>query len=169
MRFIPRLALTMALATLAFSGAAQAQQQYDPGGKAKVSIYCKNTVAGDTPCPSSGSSGGGSTSTAASSSALAANQVVCASACHLASFNVSADSTLSGAAWWVMIYNATSAPADGSVTPIKCVAAPSGTTSLNGAFTSPPAFATGVVIGVSTTGCFTKTASTHAFISGDSQ
>lgn len=53
MRFIPRLALAMALATLAFSGAAQAQQQYDPGGKARVSSYCKTTLGGDTPCPAS--------------------------------------------------------------------------------------------------------------------
>lgn len=99
--------------------------------------------------------------------ALAANLVVKGSAGSLHSFNVSADSTLSGAAWWVMVYNATSAPADGGVTPTKCYALPSGATGVSGAFVAPVTFSTGIVIGVSTTGCFTKTASTHAFISGE--
>src|SRR5581483_2691357 len=65
----------------------------------------------------------------ATSSSLSANQVVKSSAGNLYSFEVSADSTLSAAAWWIMIYNATSAPADGSVTPAKCYAVPPGTTS----------------------------------------
>lgn len=105
--------------------------------------------------------------TVVSTSALAANLVVKNAPAKLVSFNVSADSTLSGAAWWVMIYNATSAPGDGAVTPAKCYAAPSGTTSMSGAFTAPDTFSTGITIGVSTNGCFTKAASTHAFISGD--
>lgn len=107
--------------------------------------------------------------TKVSTAALAANLVVLGSASHLASFDVAADSTLSAAAWWVMIYDATTAPVDGAVTPAKCYALPSGTTSLAGAFPVPSTFTTGIVIGVSTTGCFTKTASTHAFISGDYQ
>lgn len=105
--------------------------------------------------------------THAATSALAANLEVKASAGNLYGFNVSADSTLSGAAWWLMAYNATSAPADGAVTPVLCYAAPTGTTSINGTFNVPVAFATGIVLSVSTTGCFTKTASTHAFISAD--
>lgn len=104
-----------------------------------------------------------------STSALAANQIVKGSAGNLYSFQVSADSTLSGAAWWVMIYDATTAPGDGAVTPAKCYAVPSGTTSYSAAFQMPIRLATGITIGVSTTGCFTKTASTHAFISGDAQ
>lgn len=106
---------------------------------------------------------------AVSSSALAANTVIKASAGNLYSFQVSADSTLSAAAWWIMIYDATSAPADGAVTPKKCYALPSGSTLASFGFQYPVAFSTGIVIGVSTTGCFTKTASTHAFISGDAQ
>lgn len=106
------------------------------------------------------------TVTYASTSALAANLIVNAGPGFLYSFNVSADSTLSAAAWWVMVYDATTAPADGAVTPVKCYALPSGAPSISAGFTSPESFATGVVIGVSTTGCFTKTASTHAFISG---
>lgn len=111
----------------------------------------------------------GTALTPVTSSALAANQIVKASAGNLYSFEVSADSTLSAAAWWIMIYNATSAPVDGAVTPLKCYAMPLGVTNYAAAFPVPIAFSTGITIGVSTTGCFTKTASTHAFISGDAQ
>ena len=125
-----------------------------------------NTSFGAIPQPSSSSTNGLTPSTTA---ALASSQVVKGSAGNLYSFNISADSTLSGAAWWIMIYDATTAPADGGVTPAKCYAMASGTTSYSAAFPVPVAFATGITIGVSTTGCFTKTASTHAFISGDSK
>lgn len=107
--------------------------------------------------------------TPVSSVALAANTVIKGSPGNLYSFEVSADSTLSGAAWWVMIYNATAAPADGAVTPLKCYAMAIGTVNLSASFATPIEFSTGIVIGVSTAGCFTKTASTHAFISGDAQ
>lgn len=107
--------------------------------------------------------------TPVTTAALSANQIVKASAGNLYSFEISADSTLSAAAWWIMIYNATTAPADGAVTPLKCYALPSGATSYSAAFPTPVAFSTGITIGVSTTGCFTKTASIHAFISGDAQ
>lgn len=106
---------------------------------------------------------------AISSSALAANQIIKASPGNLYSFEVSADSTLSAAAWWVMIYDATAAPADGAITPKKCYAMALGVTSYAAAFPMPIIFATGITIGVSTTGCYSKTASTHAFISGDAQ
>lgn len=101
--------------------------------------------------------------------ALASNSVTKASAGNLYSFQVSADSTLSGAAWWLMIFDAISLPVNGSVTPKKCYAYPSGTTSAAYGWNTPIAFATGITIGVSTTGCFTLTASIHAFISGDAQ
>lgn len=102
-----------------------------------------------------------------STSILSANQIIKAAPGNLFSFEVAADSTLSGAAWWVMIYNSVSAPADGAVTPSKCYAMPSGTTNYKAEFPFPPFFSSGITISVSTTGCFTKTASTHAFISGD--
>lgn len=104
-----------------------------------------------------------------SSTALAANQVVKGAPGVLYSFEVSADATLSAAAWWIMIYDATAAPVDGAVTPKKCYAQPSGAVSASYAFTRPVQFGVGITIGVSTTGCFTKTASVHAFISGDFQ
>jgi hypothetical protein len=105
--------------------------------------------------------------TSVTSTTLEANHVIKASAGALYSFEVQADATLSAAAWWVMIYNATSAPADGAVTPAKCYQIPAGSPGANFAFPAPISFSTGIVIGVSTTGCFTKTASAHAFISGD--
>ena len=115
-----------------------------------------------TPTSASGAATSRTTTTA-----LAANLVVKGSAGNLYGFTVSADSTLSGAAWWIMVYDATSAPADGAVTPAKCYAMPSGVTSASYSFPAPTAFATGITIGVSTDGCFTKAASIHAFISGD--
>lgn len=107
--------------------------------------------------------------TAVSSTALAANTVIKASAGNLYSFEVSATPTLYAASWWIMIYNATAAPSDGAVTPLKCYAMPAGATSAAYAFPTPIYFSTGITIGVSTTGCFTKTASTQAFISGDAK
>ena len=116
--------------------------------------------------PSAASSSG---LTPSSTVALASSQIVKASAGNLYSFEVSADSTLSGSPWWIMIFNATTLPADGAVTPTKCYAMSSGQTSAAYAWMIPVQFSTGIVIGVSTTGCFTKTASVHAFISGDAQ
>lgn len=104
-----------------------------------------------------------------STPALAANLIVKATPGLLWGIDVGADATLSGAAWWVMVYDAVAAPADGAVTPAKCYPVPSGTTSYALSLNSPINFKVGMVIGVSTTGCFNKTASTHAFISGDFQ
>lgn len=105
--------------------------------------------------------------TAVTSTSLEANHVITGAAGSLYSFEVQADSTLSAAAWWIMVYNATSAPVDGAVTPIKCYQMASGTLGASYAFPNPIAFSTGITIGVSTTGCLTKTASAHAIISGD--
>lgn len=104
-----------------------------------------------------------------SSSVLAANQVVKGTGGLLYGIQISADGTLSGAAWWVMVYDATAAPSNGTVTPRKCYAMASGATELSRSFSPPIQFGLGIVVGVSTTGCFTKTESVHAFISGDFQ
>lgn len=101
--------------------------------------------------------------------ALASSLVAKAAPGNLWSVEVAADGTLSGAAWWIMVYDAIAAPADGAVTPAKCYAVASGVTSYWVSFTFPPHFTAGIVVGVSTTGCFNKTASTHAFISVDYQ
>lgn len=123
-------------------------------------------AAGNGVVPSSSSeTGAGATTTA--SSVLASNLVIKGSAGNLYSFEVSADTTLSAAAWWIMIFNATTLPANGTVTPAKCYAIPSGATSYSGGFNIPVNFPTGITIGVSTTGCFSLTASVHAFLTGD--
>lgn len=164
------LALSVALALLSAS-AAFGQANVQPvvvtsasSTGAAVTSPVGTGSAGSVPMPVSVSGSTSNGTTHIQSSALAANLVVKAAAGNLYDFNVSADSTLSGAAWWVMIYDATSAPGDGTVAPAKCYALPSGATSISAAFPAPTAFTTGMVIGVSTTGCFTKTASTHAFI-----
>lgn len=108
--------------------------------------------------------------THAQCSALCANLVVKNAAGVLKTFEVSADSTLSGAIWYVIIYDATAAPSDGAVTPAKCYQQASGVTQMGGTLGPGGSnMTTGIVIGVSTTGCFTKTASTHAFIAADYQ
>jgi len=102
--------------------------------------------------------------------ALATSKVVKATPGILYSFQVSADSTLSGGAWWVMILNSPTDPGNGAVTPIKCFSASSGTAALGGTYAAGGvAFSQGITIVVSTTGCFTETQSAHAFISADYQ
>jgi len=135
-------------------------------GKAGIDQTTPGSTNGVTQVPSAATAAGTAPIVTA---ALAANLVVKASAGNLYSFDVAADSTLSGAAWWLMVYNATSAPVDGSVTPSKCFALASGTTGIHLEFPTPVKFSTGIVLGVSTTGCFTKTASTHAFMSAEAQ
>lgn len=140
-------------------------------GTPSPNVVSVQGVSGGTPAPvtSAPSSSSSSGLSPSSTSALASNQTVKGSAGNLYSFEVSADSTLSAAAWWIMVYNATTAPADGAVTPAKCYAQPAGVTSYAAAFYIPVQFSSGITIGVSTTGCFTKTASAHGFISGDAQ
>lgn len=133
-------------------------------GKVGIDQTTAGTSNGVIAIPSSAAAAGVAPT---STTALAANLVAKASAGNLYSFEVAADSTLSGGAWWLMVYDATSAPADGSVTPAKCYALASGTTRLSEVFRQPIYFATGIVLGVSTNGCFTKAASTHAFMSAD--
>jgi hypothetical protein len=109
-------------------------------------------------------------STSSQCSALCSNLVLESGGPHnLYSLEVSADPTLAASAWWVLLFNATSLPANGAITPFKCYAMPAATTVFSAAFPSPVTLSTGTTIGVSTTGCFTQTASIHAFISGDAQ
>jgi hypothetical protein len=70
-----------------------------------------------------------------------------------------------------MVFDATTAPADGAVTPKVCRYIKSdgtgGATSL--AWANPLTFATGISTAFSSTGCFTKTASATAFFGGQVQ
>lgn len=96
------------------------------------------------------------------STAAESSHVLKASAGNLYAYQV----TTGAVAGYVMIFNATSAPVDGAVTPVKCVAVPA--TATVGVSNSPPEyFSTGITAVFSTTGCFTKTASATAMFSGD--
>lgn len=99
-------------------------------------------------------------------SAVASNLVAKSSAGNLYGFQV----TSGASAGYALLFNATSLPADGAVTPIKCYSM-AATSTLSVDFRPGPAlrFGTGLVIGFSTTGCFTLTASATAFISAEVQ
>jgi len=71
-------------------------------------------------------------------------------------------------ALYLMVFNATSAPGDGSVTPAYCfgplpINAPY---SLSWAPGPPAVFGTGITLVSSSTGCFTKTAANAGFLAG---
>lgn len=75
--------------------------------------------------------------------------------------------TTGAAAGYLMVFNATSAPVDGAVTPIHCIPVGAGSTAgLSFAGGPPESFSTGITAVFSTTGCFTKTASATAFFHG---
>ncbi len=95
-------------------------------------------------------------------SAAASSLVLKASAANLYRVVV----TSGASAGYVMIFNATSAPADGAVTPVDCRAI-AANASLSISYADAPArLTTGATVVFSTTGCFTKTASATAFITG---
>lgn len=81
--------------------------------------------------------------------------------------------TIGSTSGYVMLFDAIQLPANGAVTPKKCYPVTSnGTNGLVSASWQPgppEIFATGITIGFSTTGCFTLTASTALYFSGDVQ
>lgn len=135
--------------------------------------YC-STDSGVTwlPCGSGGGGGGSAvTPTPSSDSSAAITPVVSTAAesnhvLKAAAGNFyGATITNGAAAGYVMVFNATSAPADGAVTPLYCWAMPATTSTLGVGFDYPARFSTGITIVYSTTGCFTKTASATAMFS----
>jgi hypothetical protein len=97
------------------------------------------------------------------SSAVESGHVLKASAGNLYSVYV----TTGAVAGFLMVFNSTTVPADGAVTPIECQPAPAnGIASLT--FNPGPveSYSTGISVAFSTTGCFTKTASATAFFHG---
>ena len=77
--------------------------------------------------------------------------------------------TTGASAGYVMIFDATSVPANGTVTPSYCYEVPANTT-LGASWDNIPAsFTNGIVFVFSTTGCFTKTISNTAFFSVQAQ
>jgi hypothetical protein len=134
----------------------------DYGGTPKVQNLKvdANGVAYTTPAPSSLP---GAAITAVVSTTTESGHILKASPGNLYSVTV----TTAGTAGFLMTFNSTTVPADGAVTPIDCVVAPaSSSTSLNVAGSPPTAYSTGISVALSTTGCFTKTASATAFFKG---
>lgn len=104
------------------------------------------------------------------SSAVETGHVIKAGAGNLYTISASADATLSAAAWALMVFNSTTVPAAGAVTPAWCVLLPAGATGYAGAFPTPMYLGTGISVAVSVgQTCFTKTDSAHAFISANAQ
>jgi len=95
--------------------------------------------------------------------AVASNIVLKASAGNLYSINI----VTGASAGYLMVFDAVAAPADGAVTPVKCLPIAANVGLETNMRSMPEYFATGITAVFSTTGCFTKTASATAFISGD--
>ena len=95
-------------------------------------------------------------------SAAASALVVKSSPGNLYGFSV----TSGASAGFVLVFNATAAPADGAVTPAACYAIAANSSLSVSWQPGPPLWLdTGITLVFSTTGCFTKTASATAFIS----
>jgi len=103
---------------------------------------------------------------AIASTALEASHVLKASAGSLSTLSV----TTSSAAGYLLLFNATTAPADGAVTPAACFGSiPAGVTFSLAWPSASLSFSTGITAVFSTTGCLTKTSSATAYFSGQVQ
>ena len=97
-----------------------------------------------------------------SATASAATSLVVSSApAFLEAFHV----TTGAVPGYVLILNATSDPGSGAVTPVECYQVAANSTLAVSEEPLPPWLKTGVVIVFSSTGCFTETQSSTAFIS----
>lgn len=104
------------------------------------------------------------------SASVETGHVIKASAGNLYSLSATANSTLSAAAWAIMVFNSTTVPAAGAVTPVWCMLLPAGSTGYSGAFPTPLYLSTGISIAVSVgQTCFTKVDSANGFISANAQ
>jgi len=92
------------------------------------------------------------------STALESSHVIKASAGNLFWLTVTSDTN----AGFLMVFNATSAPGDGAVTPAYCVPIAASSGNPFNWLQFPVAFSTGITVVYSSTGCLTKTASVHA-------
>jgi hypothetical protein len=129
-------------------------------GKVGIDQTTDVTTNGVEVAPTAGSAAG---ITPIVSAAAESSHVLKASAGNLYSVYVTTGAT----AGYLMVFNATSAPADGAVTPIECAAVPASSTTSVSYLPGPMGvFSTGITAVFSTTGCFTKTASATAFFHG---
>lgn len=99
--------------------------------------------------------------TEANSTVAEGSRVVCSADCRLYGFLA----TTGASAGYVLIFDATSAPSDGTVTPKLCYSVPATSTVAASWGDIPAQFTTGLTIVFSTTGCYTKTVSATAFFS----
>jgi hypothetical protein len=76
--------------------------------------------------------------------------------------------TCASAPCWVMVFDATALPSNGTVTPVKWYQANQNQT-IGVRYSPPLKMTTGIVVGCSTTGPFTLTATAQCAISGEPQ
>ncbi len=162
--------LFVALAGL-FASPAFAQATYPTVAGSRVngvvSLTCDATGANCAPTPGGQ---GAPTSDAnagiaqSSTPTAAASRVIKASPGNFYGYNV----TSGASAGYILIYNALTAPADGTVTPVLSLPL-AANTGVDTSYRTPEYFSVGIVIVFSTTGCFSQTASATAFISGNAK
>lgn len=104
-----------------------------------------------------------SVSTVRAAPAVSAGLVVRAGSGYLSGANVTSGAT----AGYVMVIDSATIPADGAVTPIRCVPLAANTGIDFDWRAAPLRFERGAVVLFSSTGCYAKTASATAFIAGD--
>lgn len=152
-----------------FNGTTWDRLQVDGSKNLKVTIPTTSTVS-ISGTPNVAISSGTITPLAgvsqAQTGAAASNLVIKASAGSLISLSGSA---VSGS--FIMLFNATSAPADGAVTPVKCWGPMAAAGPFVFAWGPGPVLtmSTGITVVSSSTGCFTKTATNAAFLAGEFQ
>lgn len=136
------------------------------GSGAVTALTQRMTLATDVLLPATQPSASASAGIAiAPSAAVEAAKVLKASAGNLYEITVTNGAT-SG---YVMLFNATSAPGDGAVTPDACYAMPATNTTLTKGFNPPAHFSIGITAVYSSTGCYSKTASATVMFMGMSQ
>ena len=171
-----RILAALFLAALAIASPALAQTipsySYPSAGTPpSVQLQCNDTytaclpITSANPVPSASLPSANSTAgTAAGVTAVASSSFVAkASPGNLYGVNV----TSGASAGYVLIYNRTTAPADGVVTPARCIPLAANTGIELTWRPVPLYFSTGIVVAFSTTGCFTQTLSATAFIAVD--
>lgn len=177
---VPGGTVTLGTCTPGAGNLCKAEYALAASGDSGVAIWCVQTAApadaagdGDyaacqmkngalivTDIPNTAAAAG---ITPAVTAAAGSSQVVCAAACNLYGFNL----TSGASAGTIYVFNATALPSNGAVTPVKCyeIAANS---SVGVGYDPPLRMSTGATVGFGTgTNCFSLTASTTAFISGE--
>jgi hypothetical protein len=147
--------------TIGSIGDASGETQLSAGQKTSansipVVIASDQTTISTRPSPTSSTS---FAITPGSSSTTEGSHVLKSSAGNLYSVYCLAGST----AGFLMTFNATSAPADGSVTPVECIPVAANQYASIDFGDLPDAYSTGIVAVFSTTGPVTKTVSATAF------